>query len=226
MAFRNIFATSTRLLGSLGALAGLALLTVSAGGCFNPSLGEWPFQCANTGKRCPDDYVCVAQGSAEICVPEGKAPGPDAGADQFKPFDGTLPASKDGQVFIDGSTYIPTPGCADESSEPNNTKDTATALPGQGLIPDWEICHPGDVDHYKVDLNSGQKLIIEAQFKHSDGDLDMALIDPKGFVIRDSRSETSNEKIEIAVTQSGEYVIAVWGYDKAVNTYDLDATIR
>lgn len=219
-------ASSNTLLRLTGALAGLALLALGASGCFNPSLGDWPFQCANTGKRCPDEYVCVQQGSAEICVKEGQQPGPDIGVDQFKPFDGTLPASKDGQVFIDGSTYIPTPGCADAADEPNNTFDSATPLTGQGLVPNWEICHAGDVDHYRVTLNSGQSLIVEAQFKHSDGDLDMALLDPKGFVIRDARSEDSNERIEYAVTQSGDYVIAVWGYDGAVNTYDLEYFVQ
>ncbi len=215
-------ATTTKTATSLSVLCGLALM---ASGCFNPSLGEWPFQCANTGKRCPDDYVCMQQGSAEICVKEAQS-GPDIGVDQFKPFDGTLPASKDGNVYIDGSTYIPSPGCADESSEPNNTFDSATLLAGQGLVPGWEICHPGDVDHFQVTLSIGQKLLFEAKFKHSKGDLDMALLDPKGFVIRTARSEDNNERIEYSVTQPGTYVIGIWGYDGAVNTYDVEYFVQ
>lgn len=217
-------ASSPRYLRLLSLALGLAGLGLAAGGCYNPSLGDMPFQCATTGKRCPDDYSCVKQGQYEVCVPGGEVK-PDLGADQFKPFDGKLPWSKDGQIYIDGATVKPSPGCSDESSEPNNSGATATTLPGQGTIPGWEICYPGDVDSYAVNVNSGQKLIVEIKFSNSKGDLDMALINPQGFVIRDARSEDSNERIDLTITEAGRYVIAVWGYDDAVNTYDIDLQI-
>lgn len=199
-------------------VVGLVALGLGLTGCYNPELGDKPFRCAATGKACPDDYACLNQ----ICVPSGQVGKPDLGADQFKPFDGKLPWSKDGQIFIDGAVVKSAVGCSDESSEPNNSAATATTLPGQGFIPGWEICYPGDIDSYAVNANVGQKLIFEIKFSHSKGDLDMALINPKGFVIRDARSEDSNERIEYNVGEAGRYVFAVWGYDDALNTYDID----
>jgi len=66
---------------------------------------------------------------------------------------------------------------------------------------------------------------VEIKFSHSQGDLDMALINRDGFVIRAARSEDSNERIDTTITQTGTYVIAVWGFDGAVNTYDIELSI-
>ena len=212
---------------AIAAIATVATLASLTSACFNPSLGDMPFKCAPAGKRCPDNYVCAKQGTAAVCVPEGNSSGtPDLGnTDAITPFDGDRPATKDGAIYIDGSSYIPTPGCADESSEPNNTGATATTLPGQGTIPGWEICHSGDIDNYALQLSSGQKLVAKIIFKQSNGDLDMALLDPDGLVVRTSRTDTSDEKIEIIITKSGRYVLAVWGFDGAINTYTIDLSI-
>ena len=148
---------------------------LSATACYNPSLGDEPFLCAATGKECPDDYQCQAKAKIRICVPAGV--NLDAGAPDTTITDAQLLPSKEGPVFLDGALVENRPGCVDdETGKPNNTSDTATALVGTGKISDWDICYPGDVDHYSIEVKTGKKLSIRVEFDHSKGDLDAALL--------------------------------------------------
>lgn len=199
----------------------LPLLLVAPVACFNPDLGPNPFLCASSGKLCPDGYTC----RNKICVLEGVV---DAGAPKVEQTirpDG-LKASKDGTVYIDGAVVKPAGNCLDKDVEPNNSAATATPITGQGFIPNWEICYPGDVDQYKVKLDAGQKLVVKVKFFHSKGDLDAVLVDPGGFVIDSSRGEKDDETVNTTAVQAGDYTIGVWGFDNAVNSYDLDVTIN
>lgn len=202
----------------------LMLVTAAAllGGCYDPELGDTPFRCAPTGKACPDGYSCNEN---NICIPGDKKL--DAGQGDLKVLtDAELLPSKEGPVYLDGSPTQSSAGCADESSEPNNTAGTATQLLGGGLIPGWEICYPGDVDHYAIDLDQGDSLVVKVLFTNSDGDLDAAILDPSGFVIAQGRSEDNNEEMSLStVTEKGTYIIGVYGFADATNTYDLDLTL-
>jgi hypothetical protein len=200
------------------AFAAFAPLVLLAG-CFNPDLGETPFRCAPTGKECPDGYRC---NDKQICVREDMKE--DAGPTEAHiPTDADLLPSKEGLVYLDGHPPQSSAGCKDEASEPNNTMDTATKIPGAGLIPGWEICYPGDVDHYAVTRKIGDKLAVKIKFFHKNGDLDAALLDPAGMVIGQSRSEDDNEQLGLStVTKDGTYTIGVYGFGTATNTYDLE----
>lgn len=205
-------------------LCALLLLGV-AGGCYSPTLGDTPFICASTGKECPDGYRCDKQ--KKVCVKESQ-PIPDVGTDA-ELTDAQLAPSKEGPVFVDGSVVQSSEGCDDKAAEPNNTTDTAFKLLNTGRITDWQICYPGDVDHYSVDLSTGQKLTVRVLFKQEseDEDLDAALLNPDGQVIVTSRTSDANETLELpTATEPGAYIIAVYGFGPATNRYDLDISIE
>jgi hypothetical protein len=191
-------------------------------GCYSPSLGDTPFRCARTGKRCPDDYTCKLQGSTEICVKGGGATRPDIGVD-LRGTDAIADETKDGAVVIDGAIVRPTTPatCDDHNIEDNNSAETAWVLTSTGTIPKWQVCYPGDIDHYAVNLNKEQTVRFKIEFTHANGDLELVLYDPSGVEIASSRGEDNFEQIEIKVTQSGRYVFAVWGFQGAVNKYDI-----
>lgn len=204
---------------SYSIVAIIALFSLSH--CFDPDLGNHPFLCAPTGKKCPDNYEC---NTSNICVPEGTAifdSGVDSGPQPDTNNDDSSTGGKDNGVYLDGSTVQPSTGCLDNPVEPNNSSATATSIPQTGLLVDWEICYPGDVDHYSFSLTAGQTLSVSIIFSHSKGDLDMALLDPNGTIVRKSLSEDNNESIEMNINQDGKYIVGVWGYQNHVNTYDI-----
>ena len=133
---------------------------IGVGGCFNPDLGDSPYKCATTGKRCPSGYQCNPKN--RVCVPDNIKF--DAAPKEARvPKDGEFLPSKEGPVYLDGAIVQSSKGCLDESSEPNNTSAQATELHIQGDITDWEICYPGDVDHYAIQLDLGDKLVDSVQ---------------------------------------------------------------
>lgn len=204
------------------------LLTTALAGCFNPDLGDHPFQCAASGKVCPDGYTCKQTSGVPngVCV-KGEVTDAAVGPRPEKRIltDTELLPSKEGPVYLDGSSVKSSKGCLDESSEPNNASATATRITGQGLIPDWEICYAGDVDHYAFDLNAGDKLVVKVVFFNKNGDLDAALLDPDGFVVDTSRGSGDNEQVQIKADKKGRYVVGVYGFGPATNKYNLDVSI-
>jgi|GEM_PF-6926515 hypothetical protein len=205
--------TSRRI--KLFCLVALPIFSASAFGCFDPNLGDIPYRCAPTGKSCPDGFECRTVSGESLCVRDGL----DATIDQASV---DLLPSKEGGVFLDGSVVQSSTGCLDQQDEPNNTSSTATSLGGQtDLIPGWEVCYGGDVDHYSKQVEKGEKLVVKVIFDHDKGDLDAALLDPAGNVVRTSRTETDDEDLSITVVDPGTYIIGVYGFGSVHNTYDL-----
>lgn len=210
--------------------------------CFSPDLPEKSFLCAKTGKKCPDSFQCDE--ASQICVPKQEGNEQDAGVIVNSDF---RIENKDGPVFLDGAGTKPSSNCKDENVEGatgNNTRETATELTGAGLKTDWEICYPGDLDHYAIRLEEGQGLTVDILFAHRpSGDLDAVLMDPKGFVVYESRSEDNDEQVVVAKgtgnglcdvpsdCRSGDcaagqcaaatYTLVVYGIGESINTYDL-----
>ena len=193
-------------------------------GCYSPELGVTPFRCAANGKRCPDDYQCVLNSvGTEVCMQTGTGSSNDSGQPNT---DAVIGNSKDGPVYVDGATVQPSETCKDRAEEPNNSFNSATSLGDrQGVFPGWEICYPGDVDHYSVALKSGQRLTITIVFKHADGDLELVLLDPAGKVIGASRSSSNNETLVHQATAAGKYIFAVYGLAGAIAPYSIELQI-
>jgi hypothetical protein len=196
---------------------------LSLGGCFDPELGNNPFQCAATGKACPDGYYCSTKGAVKVCIPDGTKLDAMVGEAPVL-TDAELVPSKERPFRLDGAKVKNPSNCVDVSSEPNNNLDKPTDMnqAGQGTVPGWEICYPGDIDVYKWSRTIGEKLIIKIQFYHSKGDLELALFSPDGGVLSESRSENDNEDVSMNTAPvDGDYIVAVWGFKDATNTYDL-----
>lgn len=208
-------------------LSTLCSVAVSFAGCYDPELGEQPFRCAiSAGQECPEGYACVPNKLGErYCL---KGPPADAAvADRRILTDAELMPSKEGSVYLDGAIVKPATGCADKDVEPNNSVGTATPLTYQGTIPGWEICYPGDVDQFSIALQQGQRLVVRVvSFDNAKGDLDAALVDPTGYVIDTSRTTANVEELRVtSAERAGKYIVGVYGFGSAVNTYDLEITI-
>lgn len=79
---------------------------------------------------------------------------------------------------------------------------------------------PGD--YFKYTAGKTGKLIVNAHFMHSDGNLDMQIVDMSGNVIDDATSMDDGEKIVIPVVNQEMYFIHVFGVDGATNEYALE----
>jgi len=113
--------------------------------------------------------------------------------------------------------------CTDDGFEPNNDKDTASPIVPQ-TFDNLHVC-PGDPDWYKIRVNAGERLSVDANFTHSDeGDLDLVVYRPDGTtVLGESRSSTDHEAVQTAVLDvTGDYLVKVSGANAAAtNTYQL-----
>ena len=72
-----------------------------------------------------------------------------------------------------------------------------------------------DQDYYKFTIDGTQSYGIEVAFSNSDGDLDIDLLDDKGYWIDGSDSADDDEYISLAGLSAGTYVLHAYGYDGA-----------
>lgn len=178
--------------------------------CLQACVGGPPVDGGADAPQLPDSVQQMEGGVDTTTGPDGPI------SDMGKP-------TKDGAVHLDGAPVKPSTGCVDDTSEPNNTSATATDLSaaGTGLIPGWEICYPGDVDHYAVTLTAGQQLTFTIKFVHTKGDLELALLDPDGLVVATARSEDDDEQIVHTASKAGIHMVGVFGFGAAKNEYDI-----
>ena len=75
---------------------------------------------------------------------------------------------------------------------------------------------------YEINVpENSEELLIELQFSHIGGDLDLSLYDSDNNLIGSSDSTTDNESISISSPASGTYSVAVQPYEVTGNTYEL-----
>jgi hypothetical protein len=119
----------------------------------------------------------------------------------------------------------PTPPEADRF-ESNDTLQTATDLQTiSGLLPidDLSIHYNSDRDLYKfTTIGYGTNAdFIELHYFHSDGDIDLKLLDSVGTVIGTSSGVSNTERISLGGRSAGTYFIEVFGYKGTRNRYGL-----
>ena len=118
-------------------------------------------------------------------------------------------------VFTDSS---------DDNYEPNDTPITAYDLSLKASIWLEDINGMGiqaDDDWYEITVTPGnERVLIDVQFTHSAGDIDVALYDSTETCLADSISTTDNEYINHVVPSAGTYYIKVYN-GNAGNEYDL-----
>ncbi len=116
-------------------------------------------------------------------------------------------------------------GIPDDNYEENDTLATAYDL--STMETDWLSTIDGngiqaDSDWYQIFVNPGDEEVkVEAQFTHSEGNIDLALYNSSGTVLASSESTTDDESIDHVVPAGGiNYYISVYGGNQG-NLYDL-----
>jgi len=95
----------------------------------------------------------------------------------------------------------------------SNERTWLTGIEGFGI--------QADEDWFKIYVSEGfLRVKIDCQFKHSDGDIDIALYNSSGARLCRSYSASDDEYIDCSVGSSGSYYIKVY-YGDAGNRYDL-----
>ncbi|MBU1238922.1 PPC domain-containing protein, partial [Myxococcota bacterium] len=118
---------------------------------------------------------------------------------------------------FDTSTPVE-PTCTDDALEDNDNPAQARALQDDHLI-DLKIC-PSDDDWYSLEIASA-RTALSITFVHTNGDLDLSLHDSAGTEISSSTSISDTESVDLSALSSGTYLIRVYGYNGAENSYNL-----
>jgi len=114
-------------------------------------------------------------------------------------------------------TLLGAAGCRDDSFEENDSRASARTIEG-GVYDGLAICS-GDDDFYLLQSGAGTMRVTIA-FTHSRGDLDLELYNQQGIKIQSSAGTGDSETIEIEVG-AGTYLLRVFGYSGAANSYRL-----
>jgi hypothetical protein len=116
-----------------------------------------------------------------------------------------------------------TTGCPDDSLEPNDTtSDAVLIFEDEVEYPDMSICETDDVDVFAWDMLAGDEVLVETQFSHADGDIDMTLfapseredVGPDGLGVTEGWSSDDDEFIGYTAEESGVYHLAVFTVDE------------
>lgn len=115
-------------------------------------------------------------------------------------------------------------GCPDESTfEPiDDTIDGAVYV---GSSTREVVVCPGDRDWLKVPVEPGFSLVLDLDFQHAFGDLDMRLYTSGGEVLARSETATSDEQIVFHSQQEDTFYIELLGYHSAHNSGVLDIQV-
>ncbi len=115
--------------------------------------------------------------------------------------------------------------CIDDAYEQNDSQAEVMApIQANQTVTDLRLCGVGDGvdrDYFGVFLDAGRTLVVEALFRHEDGDLDLSLLDNVGQAIQASYSYDDNERIE-ACLEPGFYYIHAWSINRRISLdYEL-----
>ena len=113
--------------------------------------------------------------------------------------------------------------CGVDAFEPNDAASPASVT--HGLHPDLRLC-PVDEDWYAVDLLPADGLDVDLAFDHSEGDVDLQLLDPSLSVVADSTSSDDDEAVSWTAMLAGPHYLRAWLVADTGswlgNVYDLD----
>mgnify|MGYP003586469132 CR=1 FL=1 len=130
-------------------------------------------------------------------------------------------------ALLDGIAALAAPGgtgISDDEYEENDIRATAfdlslheqtwlSAIDGLGV--------QADDDWFKITVAPGYlRVLVDCEFTHADGNIDIALVDSTGSSLATSEGSGDVENIDFVVPESGVYYIRVH-QGNAGNTYDL-----
>ena len=115
-------------------------------------------------------------------------------------------------------------GCKPDKWEFDNFIDDAKAKKKpvtDRRISDLTIC-PFDKDVWEFEVKKGETLSVSAEFKHTDGDLNLFLFDKTGKLVTDSVTQNDLETVTVTATEDTTYFARVRGAtNDAWNNYAL-----
>lgn len=126
-------------------------------------------------------------------------------------------ASYDLTVTVSGGATTPPPTSTDDNFEENDSRSEAHAI-SVGTYSDLRC---DDDDWFSYTATAGQALRLRIEFAHSDGDLDLYLVDAQGNEITKSWSASDNEEISHTPSASGVLYFRIEGYQGAQAPYRL-----
>ncbi|GCL34680.1 hypothetical protein PA905_39060 [Planktothrix agardhii CCAP 1459/11A] len=109
--------------------------------------------------------------------------------------------------------------------EPNDTRETASPVLNNAIIPSLNIHAANNDDWFKFNLASqglsSHQVVVDG-FQNASGDIDVQLYDATGTLLRSSGSASNSENISLEGLLPGEYYVKVFGYGEDTNPrYDL-----
>ena len=114
----------------------------------------------------------------------------------------------------------------DDTYEDNDTLGTAYDLSGDedtwlSTIDGWAVS--ADDDWYAIYVTAGfERVIIDCDFVHAYGDIDIELYDDTGALVDEAFSMTDDERIDCVVGQADAYYyVLVYEFGSSGNLYDL-----
>jgi len=126
-------------------------------------------------------------------------------------------------LFLDYAEVFVT---VDDAYEENDTLATAydlsagedtflSSIAGSGI--------QADDDWYEINITPGfERLQVELDFLHANGDIDLQVYDASGTLITSATSVTDDEFIDVVLANSGTHYLRVYGgIGNTSNTYDL-----
>jgi hypothetical protein len=108
-------------------------------------------------------------------------------------------------------------GGTDDRFEENDSQSSATPLYEYTYYRNLYVSASDD-DWYSMTI-SADSLSIMCNFDHSNGDINMDLVDRNGNVLASAKSATNNERIHFIVDRLGTYYIHIYMAAGSSNTY-------
>jgi len=112
------------------------------------------------------------------------------------------------------TNFIPENGvctrvCIPDQFLDNNTSETASPIT-EGVYENLTLCGKTDEDWYEITITKGEVLNFEIFFTDSYGDIELKLYDNEGNLLKNSTSNSDNEKITFLAEKSGVYKINIY----------------
>jgi hypothetical protein len=200
-----------------------ALFVALAVGCYNTGdLGDAPFRCQMAYPDCPDGYVC-SYTLGQCAVPT------NCTCVRSNLTTSALEIPKNGMYT--GPHMDPGLSTCHETDANNGFQSAFVIGDSTGLFDGLEICPPGDIDVYALNLDSGEyaKVVIKYQIEY--GDLDLQILDVNGKPVlpngRDNDATHDNACVTISKNANCPctyYAIVDGAGNTAVNRYTIQMT--
>lgn len=118
-----------------------------------------------------------------------------------------------------------------DSSEPNDTTASATALSGSSpTLANLNLHSNQDIDLYRYDAIANGSAVVRLSFDHAQGNIDLQFLDAAANVIATSATSANQETVTVTVERGKSYFIKAYGgpnksYTLAVTGPTLQAPI-